>query len=460
MQTTQTRPAAVAGAFYPAEPAVLAAAVSALLDHASLVSPVGRNPSLLKAMILPHAGYIYSGPIAADGYRLLAGAAMPIRRVVLIGPAHRVAVRGVALPDCAAFRTPLGEVPVDQQAVGKLAGLPQVVMSAAAHASEHCIEVHLPFLQQLLADFSIVPLLVGDASPSQVADVLSCLWGGDETLIIVSSDLSHYLPYEIGRRVDADTCAHILGMHDTISHDEACGATAILGLLQVARQRGLTPELIRIASSGDTAGDKARVVGYASFAFYSPQVGDTFGRALLAHARAAIAMHLGLDPPRAATLPEAAHQPGASFVTLMLDGALRGCIGSLEARRPLHEDVAANAVAAASRDPRFSPVTVDEFTRLCVEVSVLTPAEPFTVVDEMDAYRRLLPGRDGVILAYGAHQATFLPQVWEQLPDPADFLMQLKLKAGLAGDFWSPDVRLSRYRVEKWSERETGAGHG
>jgi len=440
-----------------------------MLDQAARLRPRHADRPLArpKALILPHAGYIYSGPIAAEGYQLLAGHAGTIRRVVLIGPAHRVAFRGVALPGSRAFRTPLGEVPVDAAAVEQLAGLPQVIESPAAHASEHCLEVHLPFLQQLLGDFTVVPLLAGDVAPARVAEVLDRLWGGDETLILVSSDLSHYLPYDIGRRVDEQTCAHILGLQDAVSHEEACGATAILALLQVARWRGMAIELLRLASSGDTAGDRDRVVGYASFALYAPGTAAdrstlvdraAFGQALVRHARSAIAAQLG-SPGPAVLVPDEAQQPGASFVTLMLDGELRGCIGTLEAWRPLADDVAANAVAAALRDPRFPPVTPAELDRLRVEVSVLTPPEPFPVVDEADACRRLVPGVDGVILSAGIHRATFLPQVWEQLPDPAVFLAHLKHKAGLPAQGWPADLHLARYRVEKWVEAQEGAHH-
>ena len=260
----EVRPAAVAGMFYPGTPASLAGTVRACLDEAVRGAAAHARP---KALIVPHAGYVYSGPIAAGAYARIAEARGAIRRVVLLGPAHRVAVRGLALPSTRAFATPLGTVEVDREAIAALAGLPQVVESDAAHALEHSLEVQLPFLQTLLDDFRIVPFAVGDATPREVAEVLDRLWGGAETLVVVSSDLSHYHRYAEARALDRSSAERILALDASLDHDDACGATPINGLLLCARRRGLAPELIDLRNSGDTAGDRARVVGYASFAF-------------------------------------------------------------------------------------------------------------------------------------------------------------------------------------------------
>jgi AmmeMemoRadiSam system protein B len=221
-------------------------------------------------MIVPHAGYIYSGPVAAMVYARLRSAAARIERVVLLGPVHRVPVRGLALPAASAFATPLGTVPVDLEAVRRLAGLPQVCVSANAHALEHSLEVQLPFLQAVLEKFAVVPLAVGDASAEEVAEVIDRLWGGEETLIVVSSDLSHYLSYSDAQAVDRATAQAILELRTNISHEQACGGTPVNGLLLVAQRRGLVPELVDLRNSGDTAGDKSRVVGYGAFAFTEP----------------------------------------------------------------------------------------------------------------------------------------------------------------------------------------------
>lgn len=255
------RPPAVAGMFYPGESATLTREVKNLLSAAR------ASPLSPKALIVPHAGYIYSGPVAASAYAALVPLASVIRRVVLLGPTHRVPVRGLALPAAAAFSTPLGEIPIDAESAARLLKLPQVSVFEDAHAREHSLEVQLPFLQAVLRDFSLLPLAVGMASPEQVAEVLEAVWGGDETLIVVSSDLSHYLPYEKARKVDAVTAQAILHLEAGLDHEQACGATPINGLLLAARRHHLAPRLLDLRNSGDTAGSRDGVVGYAAFAF-------------------------------------------------------------------------------------------------------------------------------------------------------------------------------------------------
>ena len=261
----QTRPPAVAGFFYPASAAELQRDVQAFLAQAQSAASEEPTP---KVLIAPHAGYIYSGPIAASAYSRIASAADSIERVVLLGPAHRVHVNGMALPAASVFQTPLGSIAIDQDAVATVQQLAQVVISDEAHAQEHSLEVHLPFLQQVLGAFKLVPFAVGNASPQQVAEVLNLLWGGRETLIVISSDLSHYLPYPRACATDEFTAETILRMQPQLDHHQACGATPINGLLLAAQTRGLEPRLLDLRNSGDTAGDKSRVVGYASFAFH------------------------------------------------------------------------------------------------------------------------------------------------------------------------------------------------
>ncbi|HSS69474.1 MAG TPA: AmmeMemoRadiSam system protein B [Casimicrobiaceae bacterium] len=259
------RPAAVAGMFYPEAPSALGIAVR---DYLAQAAPrTGGKPPMPKALIVPHAGYVYSGPVAASAYARIATGRVTIRRVVLLGPVHRVPIRGLALPEAKAFSTPLGTVEVDTAGAAEALALPQVRTSEAAHALEHSLEVQLPFLQTLLENCRIVPLAVGDATAAEVAAVIDRLWGGPETLILVSSDLSHYHPYGEARSIDRGTVEEILAMTSTIDHEQACGATPINGFAVCARRRGLAAELLDLRNSGDTAGDKSRVVGYAAFAF-------------------------------------------------------------------------------------------------------------------------------------------------------------------------------------------------
>lgn len=450
---THTRPPAVAGMFYPDAPAELRRDLAALLSGAR----AGGTARAIKALVVPHAGYVYSGAVAASGYAQLAAQRDRIRRVVLLGPTHRVPVRGLALPEAARFATPLGEIELDRAGMERLKTLPQVVECAAAHRSEHSLEVQLPFLQQVLGDFMLLPLAVGDATAAEVAEVLEAVWGGDETLIVVSSDLSHFLPDTAAREVDGGTVDAILALDPHLDHAQACGATPINGLLLAARRHGLAPVLLDARNSSDTAGGPDRVVGYAAFAFETVEDADRAdagkGATLLGLARSEIASRLGEGATKS-PCPAWLHAPGASFVTLTRRGQLRGCIGSLEPRRPLERDVRENAVAAAFHDPRFHPLTRAEFSDVRIEVAVLSQPELLDAADEAAALAALRPHVDGVVFEYGHHRSTFLPQVWEQLPDAQTFLAQLKRKAGLPADFWAGQVRLSRYTVTRWKEQD------
>ncbi|MEY4099565.1 MAG: hypothetical protein RL300_736, partial [Pseudomonadota bacterium] len=416
-----------------------------------------------------------------------------IRRVVLLGPVHRVPVRGLALPGADVFATPLGQIEIDKDAVAAIKSLPQVLESPAAHAQEHSLEVQLPFLQLALDNFKLLPLAVGDATPAEVAQVLNMLWGGDETLILISSDLSHFLPYATAKTVDRDTVQAMLNLQTTLNHQQACGATPVNGLLLAARRHHLQPRLLGLCNSGDTAGDKGRVVGYAALAFtpgeshgadttvpgarsaersaqvkggarragdtqqnaLPPWLQDKYGQLLLQVARAAISNTLGQSmalPDLGGQTADVLHAHGASFVTLKQQGELRGCIGSLQAHRPLLADIQANAIAAALHDPRFAPLTLLELDVTTVEVSVISAMQPLPFESESHALAQLRPGVDGVVFEFGRYRSTFLPQVWEQLPDAAEFMAHLKQKAGLDPNFWAAEVRLQRYTVSKFKE--------
>jgi len=255
------RAAAVAGAFYPDDPRELGALVSQLLAEAP--APHEKAP---KALILPHAGYLYSGPIAATGYRLLAANAEKIHRVVLMGPAHRVYLTGMAVPSVDAFNVPTGSIRLDRPAIEQVLTLRGTQESDTAHAMEHCLEVHLPFLQAVLNDFELVPIVVGQCPAAQVAAVLETLWDEEGTVVIVSSDLSHYHAYDTARQIDARTTAKILGRSSQLGGEEACGASAINGLMLAARGHDLSVHTLDVRNSGDTAGDHRQVVGYGAYA--------------------------------------------------------------------------------------------------------------------------------------------------------------------------------------------------
>lgn len=458
----------VAGTFYPADAEILAADLNRLLG--------GDLPSsgpFPKAIIAPHAGYIYSGACAAAAYRYLAPARGIVRRVVLIGPCHRLAVQGMATTGADVWRTPLGDIPVDRAALDRVVGRFGVGILDAAHAQEHSLEVHLPFLQTLLGDFTLLPFAAGAAEAVQVAALLETLWGGTETLIVISTDLSHYLDESAARTMDAGTAAAVERLDwRAIGREQACGRTPLSGLLELARRRGMTIRRAQLSTSADSIGPRDRVVGYGAWILHehdaaaetatlseaaksTDNLADDTAHIVARHGAElrALARHVvdrGLqagephrpDPARYAPV---LNRPGAAFVTLTRGGRLRGCIGSLLARRSLLSDVAENAWGAAFRDPRFPPLQAGEREGLEVSVTLLCPPRPLAVSDEAELIRRLRPGRDGLILECGERRATFLPQVWDTLPHARDFVARLKQKAGLAADFWSPELRILRY---------------
>ena len=458
------RSAAIAGTFYPGSARELEATVA---FHLSQAQPA--QAPVPKAIIAPHAGYIYSGPVAATAYARLKPAHDRIKRVILLGPCHRVAVRGLAASSADAFATPLGEVRVDKEALGRILHLPQVQVFDDTHVQEHSLEVHLPFLQRVLDDFAVLPLVAGDASPEQVAQVLDILWGGPETLILISSDLSHYHGYAEAQRMDGATCRAIEALDPNgIGHDQACGRIPIRGLLTIAKHKGLEVSTVDLRNSGDTAGPKDRVVGYGSWVFTEPSgdkkpQDDAFadatkkllaehGEILLRTAASSILHGLARGKPLtvdAASFPASLAARGACFVTLKRGGHLRGCIGSSVAHRPLIIDVAENGFAAAFRDPRFPKLDASELSDLTLSLSVLSAPRPMTVKDEADLLSQLRPHVDGLIIVDGERRALFLPSVWESLPKPEEFVMRLKMKAGMAPDHWSKTFQALRFTAEE-----------
>jgi MEMO1 family protein len=447
---SSVRPAAVAGMFYPGDARALAAEVDDLLGGVGVPVPRLGYP---KALIVPHAGYIYSGPIAARAFDELIAARGSVRRVVLLGPTHRVAMRGLAATSASAFATPLGTVRIDAEALREVGDLPQVVTSDAAHALEHSLEVQLPFLQKVLGEFALAPFAVGRASVEEVAEVIERLWGGPETLIVVSTDMSHYHTYEQARAIDGATIERIAAFATDIDHEEACGATPLNGLLFTSKQKNLSLKLLSACNSGDTAGGKGQVVGYSSFGLYEGgEVSlDDAGLTLLTIARGSIEKNLLGKSDVTATASWLA-QTGATFVTLTKDGNLRGCIGSLAPARALGEDVAENALGAAFRDPRFPAMTAAEWPQCKVEVSLLSTPKALCFADEADLIAQIEAGEDGLIIEADGKRGTFLPQVWQDLPEKRTFLAHLLKKAGLPADARLTRCKVSRYRVAKWKE--------
>lgn len=431
------REPAVAGAFYPDDAEALRRLVDECLDNR--VRPLPAT----KAIIAPHAGLVWSGAVAGAIYSAIRPLADRIRRVVVLGPAHRRAFSGIAAHSAAAWRTPLGSVAVDGEAVSALTTVDGVAIRDEPHLGEHSIELQLPFVQTVFPGARIVPLLVGDAAPEGVERALAAVWGGPETLIVVSSDLSHFHTRERAGVIDHLTVGAIeAGEWEGLDGGQACGVRAIQGLIRRAAALDLRITARDLRTSAEAGGGDDRVVGYGAFSFEDAEgarLDDDERRELLALARAALVAAVEGRPRP--TVNPLAHPPALrairrTFTTLEIEGALRGCVGSIVARRSLVEDVAANVRESALGDPRFPPMTAAEAERTRISVSILGHERPIDFVDESDLLRSLRPGIDGLILRDGTAGALFLPSVWKTLPDPRDFLSRLKRKAG-----WDPERR-------------------
>ena len=354
---------------------------------------------------------------------------------------------------------PTGTVAIDREAFDLLRGMPMVGVLDAARDREHALEVHVPFLQQVLGDFRLVPIVTGDAPPEAVAAVIEALWGGPETLIVISTDLSHYLDYAACRQIDQVTAEAIERFDpDVLTPAHACGSLATKGLLRAAKARGMAIERLDLRNSGDAAGPRDRVVGYGAWALYEPSPHDderakieAIGPTLIDLVRRSIVFGLDTGQPANvqtdASLPPLLAAPGAAFVTLRRpDGSLRGCIGSVVLTRPLVVDVVQHAFNAAFRDWRFPRLTWLELAGLSLSVSVLTPPAPMQFDGEADLLAQLQPHIDGLIIEDMALRSLFLPSVWEEIPDKRHFITALKMKAGMQADHFSPSFRAQRFR--------------
>jgi AmmeMemoRadiSam system protein A len=348
-----------------------------------------------------------------------------------------VHLNGFAIPTTSHFTTPLGQVMIDKSFINKLIDLDSVHFMDEAHADEHCIEIQLPFLQVSLPEFTIVPVVVGNASTAQVETLLDLIWGGDDTLIVISTDLSHFLDYQSALVKDAQTATLIEKMaYDKLKPDQACGARPLGGLLKRAKRENMNIERLGMCNSADTAGNRERVVGYGAWALYDAQnQAREREHILLTLARQSIEHGFTTSAPLQVdnnNYPMNLRQPAACFVTLETGGKLRGCIGHMEASQSLVKAVADSAFKAAFRDPRFEALTEQEYPDVSLSISILTPQFEIFFQSDEDILKQLRPQIDGLTIKSGRHQATFLPSVWEKLPQPDQFLAHLKNKAGIA----------------------------
>lgn len=463
------RKPAVAGQFYPADPASLKDLVTRHL------SEVGDPPQIdghIIALIVPHAGLVYSGPIAAYSYRLLENSG--VNKIILCGPSHQFRLEGVSVYGPGVkWETPLGMVPCNDALCTRLIEQSNLIDAVpAAHRNEHCLEVQLPYLQTVLKDFTIVPIIMGRPDVRTIttlADALQAIEFDSSTVMVASTDWQHYLPAAEGRKydslgldclekLDADRLMRYLAEDKT----QMCGGAPAVSVIKAAVARGADRvKILKYGDSGDVTGDKSSVVSYVAAVLYKSapeepgtrktgatehpddkQLTDDDKRMLLTIARKTIERYLETGETPEFEVADRLRRPGAAFVTLNKRGQLRGCIGQTVAVRPLHETVAYCAIEAAVSDPRFPPVTSDELDDIHIEISVLTPLQRISALDEIEV------GRDGLMIVMGNYRGLLLPQVATDYGwDRTEFLQQTCRKAGLPRDAYTSD-RAEIYRFQ------------
>ena len=461
-----------AGSFYPADASELTRMIDRLTHKASKTSVRIPTNKALKAVIMPHAGYIYSGWTAAHASLVLKR--NQFAKVILLGPDHFLGISNGAICNVAAFETPLGKIKLHTDVV-KLRRHPDLFRELPVSMdNEHSLEVILPFLQTYLGKFQLVPVVVGRADIDRFSDALETVMGR-QTLLAVSSDLSHFLAYSEAASLDRETIDAIVNLHPDrlINKDNrACGLMPIRILMEIARRNHWQPVVLHYSNSGDTAGSRSRVVGYTAIAFFGDQsmenqfdshanLTEEQGQVLVRLARHTIMEKLGRkisdsesDRGSRALQDEDFESHCGTFVTLKIKGQLRGCIGNLTSTETVWDGIKRNAVNAAFHDPRFSPLTAKELEQTEIEVSILTEPRPLEYQSGQDLTQKLRVKVDGVIIRKGHASATFLPQVWEQLPEPEKFLSHLCLKAGLPSDAWKdPEVEILTYQVQYFEEK-------
>ncbi|MFH1055509.1 MAG: AmmeMemoRadiSam system protein B, partial [Candidatus Altiarchaeota archaeon] len=441
------RKPAVAGAFYPSDKTQLSKDIDTHISQAKDYHEVYG----IRGFVSPHAGYVYSGPVAAYGYRQLMKSRY--ETVIVMGPSHYVYLTKASIPNVNYYETPLGRVLLSPK-VKDMLKEEMFTSDPKAEEKEHSVEVQVPFLQKVLPPFKIIPIVVGDVDPVKLADALM-KYVDDDTLIVASSDLSHYKPYDQCVATDKNTVDAIVNLDSAkmAKEGDACGRIPILTLMEIAKREGWRTKVFDYRNSGDTAGDKNQgVVGYSSIGFYDG-LDTKEQRFLLDLAQETLVRHyrgedMKLDETK---IPPKLLEDKACFVTLNKNKQLRGCIGHLVPQEKLYRCVIDNALNAALNDGRFEQVTEDELKDIKIEVSVLSIPKPLKYDSPDDLLAKLIPGVDGVIIRSGQHQSTYLPVVWDQLPNKEEFLGQLCLKGGSPANCWKT-AEIQTYQTQEFHQ--------
>lgn len=464
------RTPAVAGIFYSGDKSKLDIEIEHYLS--TLNSRTEFQPRIL---IVPHAGYVYSASTAAKAYVKIKKYSDKIKTVILLGPSHREAFNGIALSSADYFSTPLGKIALNKEILSQLALNPQFKFNDKAHKEEHSLEVQLPFLQKVLKNFKIVPLVYGNISPETIAEALSPLLKRSDVLLVVSADLSHYNNYQTAQAMDSQTAKLVEHNTPEIKEHMSCGATGINTALLLAKEQSLRPTTLDLINSGDISGEKDKVVGYGAWSFQKDdnqqrhvskieqemqnleQFAEIYGQELLQIVarglQKAATEHKHYSPSRQDYSDEIFNK-GASFVTLKKNNELRGCVGTVIPHEAIAQDVAKNTFSAAMEDDRFPPLSKEELPFLSFSISLLTGFEAINYTDSDDLLSQIKTGIDGIIIRDGDRQGLFLPSVWKTLPDKEEFMKQLKIKAGINPSYWSENLKVYRFRTVEIKSNE------
>lgn len=439
-----TRHAAVAGKFYTGNK-------SELLKQLEIFKKNNLQDYCdnTRAIIVPHAGYVYSGQIASEGFQYLD---KQVKNVFIIAPPHYVPVKNIALSDFSKWATPLGEIEVNQEINQELTKNFGCEFEDDAFEDEHSIEVQVPFIQTFLPHVKIVPILAGH-NIKKLTEIINYYWQNPENAFVISSDLSHFYQTNEAKKIDNIT-AEMIELKDTekFASYQACGAVGICALVDFAKNKGYSLIRINMINSGDITGDTSKVVGYGSWMLFEGEkntfIKKYFSDYVIEVCKTSILAGFDKETPRVEKIPTIFKELGASFVTLEKNGELRGCIGSIIAHRPLIDDLVKNAQNSAFSDTRFSPLKKDEFDSLSLNVSLLSAPEKMHFSDETDLLNQMRPFEDGIIIKDNGYQAVYLPSVWEQLPEKTMFLDSLKIKAGLTPKHFSETFEAYRFTTE------------
>lgn len=440
----------VAGIWYPADAGELDSLVGQYLNNSE---KIGQGN--VKALIVPHAGYRFSGQAAAYAYNQLED---NYDTLIVLGPSHHYSFLGASILNVTHYKTPLGEIKLSDKAK-ELLKSEYINTVPQAHSEEHSLEVQLPFLQKTLGDFELIPIVIGNANPNDLAKTLMP-YIDSKTLIVASTDMSHYHPYEECVAIDS-RCINSITKMDIAeaAKCEMCGDLAVITLMMIAKEKGWVPKLLKYANSGDVTGDKSAVVGYAAIGFYdeeTKEVNNEEQEFLLKLARLTLELALkeGKQPVvDESKLTQKLKTVQGCFVTLEKNNLLRGCIGHILPQKQLYQCVIENSVNAALHDSRFSAVEYGELEDIEIEISVLSVPEELKFDSPQDLLNKLSPHVDGVVLKSGAQTSTYLPQVWEQIPDKQEFLANLCAKAGLSTNCWQqPEAKIETYQAQVFKE--------